>query len=117
MLGELGAGLSGGQRQRLAIARAVLLEPPILLMDDPTASVDPETEHEIFAAMQRAIAGRTTFIVAHRLSTLQRADLVVVLDRGRIVQTGRHDTLLRVKGPYRRVARLQLADLPPLVAG
>jgi ATP-binding cassette subfamily B protein len=117
MLGELGAGLSGGQRQRLAIARAVLLEPPILLMDDPTASVDPETEHEIFAAMQRAIAGRTTFIVAHRLSTLQRADLVVVLDRGRIVQTGRHDALLRMKGPYRRVARLQLADLPPLVAG
>jgi ABC-type multidrug transport system fused ATPase/permease subunit len=117
VLGELGAGLSGGQRQRLAIARALLLEPPILLMDDPTASIDPETEHEILAAMQQAIAGRTTFIVAHRLSTLQRADLVIVLDHGRIVQSGRHETLLRIKGPYRRAARLQLADLPPLVAG
>jgi ABC-type multidrug transport system fused ATPase/permease subunit len=117
VLGELGAGLSGGQRQRLAIARALLLDPPILLMDDPTASIDPETEREIFTAMHRAIAGRTTLIVAHRLSTLQRADLVVVLDRGRIVQSGHHETLLRMKGPYRRAARIQLTELPPILAG
>lgn len=115
-LGEFGVDLSGGQRQRLAIARAVLLEPPILLMDDPTAAIDPETEHEILEAMDRAIAGRTTFIVAHRLSTLQRADRILVLEHGRIVQTGTHEQLLRVKGPYRRAAKLQLSDVPPLAA-
>lgn len=114
VIGESGTDLSGGQRQRLAIARAVLLDPPILLMDDPTAAIDPETEHQILAALDRAVAGRTTFIAAHRLSILQRADRVVVLDEGRIVQTGRHEDLVRVKGPYRRAAALQLAGLPPL---
>ena len=88
VLGESGNSLSGGQRQRLAIARAVLLEPAILLLDDPTAAIDSETEHEIFEALDRAIAGRTTFIVAHRLSTLRRADLIIVLENGRIVQQG-----------------------------
>lgn len=110
VLGESGSSLSGGQRQRLAIARAVLLEPAILLLDDPTAAIDSETEHEIFEALDRAIAGRTTFIVAHRLSTLRRADLIIVMEDGRIVQRGTHLELMRVPGPYLRVANLQLVD-------
>jgi ATP-binding cassette subfamily B protein len=110
LLTEAGGNLSGGQRQRLAIARAVLLEPPILLMDDPTAAIDPETEHEILQAMDQAMAGRTTFVVAHRLSTLRRADQVVVLEEGRVVQVGTHESLLRTGGHYRKAAKLQLAD-------
>lgn len=110
VLGESGNSLSGGQRQRLAIARAVLLEPAILLLDDPTAAIDSETEQEIFAALDRAIAGRTTFIVAHRLSTLRRADFIIVLEHGRIVQRGTHEQLMREPGPYLHVASLQLVD-------
>lgn len=110
ILGEGGSGLSGGQRQRLAIARAILLEPPILLLDDPTASIDPETESEIMGAIESAIAGRTTFIVANRLSTLRRADLILVLERGRIIERGTHDELMEARGIYERVANLQLAD-------
>jgi ATP-binding cassette subfamily B protein len=110
VLGESGNSLSGGQRQRLAIARAVLLEPAILLLDDPTAAIDSETEHEIFEALDNAIEGRTTFIVAHRLSTLRRADLIIVLENGRIVQRGTHAELIKVPGPYLHVANLQLVD-------
>jgi len=110
VLGESGNTLSGGQRQRLAIARAVLLEPSILLLDDPTAAIDSETEEEIFEALDRAMEGRTTFIVAHRLSTLRRADYVIVMDGGRIVQKGTHVELMSQPGPYKRVANLQLVD-------
>jgi ATP-binding cassette subfamily B protein len=110
VLGESGVTLSGGQRQRLALARAILLEPAILLLDDPTAAIDSQTEHEIFEALDHAIAGRTTFIVAHRLSTLRRADFVIVMDDGRIVQRGTHAELMKVPGPYLHVASLQLVD-------
>jgi len=110
VLTESGGNLSGGQRQRLAIARAVLLEPPILLLDDPTAAIDPETEHEIMEAIDRAITGRTTFVVAHRLSTLRRADQVIVLDGGRVIQRGHHDELVRQPGLYQRAVELQAVD-------
>ncbi|MCS7049196.1 MAG: ABC transporter ATP-binding protein/permease [Verrucomicrobiae bacterium] len=108
LLGEGGLTLSGGQRQRLAIARAVLLEPPILLLDDPTAAIDPETEQEIMESMASAMRGRTTFIVANRLSTLQRADLILVLDKGRLVQQGRHEELVNQPGLYQAMVKLQV---------
>jgi ATP-binding cassette subfamily B protein len=110
ILREGGADLSGGQRQRLAIARAILLNPSILMLDDPTAAIDSQTEHEILAAMDSAMQGRTTFIVAHRISTLQKADKILILDHGRLIQTGTHEELIRTRGPYQRLAALQMVD-------
>jgi ABC-type multidrug transport system fused ATPase/permease subunit len=114
VLGESGVDLSGGQRQRLALARALLLQPPVLILDDPTASVDPRTEHEIATALRTAMAGRTTFIVSNRLSLLRRADVILVLEGGRLIQSGTHEALAREPGPYRDTALLQLMDLAPL---
>jgi len=120
VIGEHGNNLSGGQRQRLTIARALLLDPAILIFDDPTASVDPETEHEILQAMESAMHERTTFVVAHRLSTLWRADFVVVLEAGRAAQIGRPEELLKSPGYFSTIARLQLTDdgaFPSMVGG
>ncbi len=110
LLTEGGENLSGGQRQRIAIARALLLDPPIMLMDDPTAAIDPDTEQEILDAMARAMSGRTTFVVAHRLSTLRRADVIVVLEKGRLVEMGSHEELMAGRGHYLKAAKLQSAD-------
>lgn len=109
ILGEGGNGLSGGQRQRLALARAVLLEPSILLLDDPTAAVDPETEHEILDAMEGAMVGRTTLLVAHRIGTLKRCDRILVIEGGRLAHFGTHQELVSRPGFYRDVALIQNA--------
>lgn len=115
VLGEGGFDLSGGQRQRLAIARALLLDPAVLLLDDPAAAIDPHTEHEILAAMESAMRGRTTIMIAHRLSTLRQCDRVIVLDRGQVVQHGTHAALMESEGHYQHAARSQLsgATRPP----
>ena len=107
-VGERGTTLSGGQRQRLSIARSVLIDPPILILDDSTSSVDVETERLIHAAMVAVMRGRTTFVIAHRLSTVQNADHIIVLERGRIVEQGSHEQLDAVGGIYHEILELQL---------
>lgn len=107
VIGERGVTLSGGQRQRLSIARALLRDAPILILDEPTAALDAETESLVLEAIERLTRGRTTFIIAHRLSTVRRAGRIVVLDAGRLVESGTHDELLARPGPYRRLHALQ----------
>ena len=110
VVGERGVTLSGGQRQRIAIARALLMDPRILILDDSTSSVDTQTEKLIQAALDKLMEGRTTFVIAHRLSTVRRADLILVLDKGRIVERGTHRELLQQGGLYREIHDLQLVD-------
>ena len=109
-VGERGLSLSGGQRQRLAIARALLADPRVLILDDATSSVDASTEQSIKLALDEAMAGRTTFVIAHRLSTISLADEIVVLDRGRIVAHGDHEQLLDASELYREIVEKGLPD-------
>ena len=109
-VGEGGARLSGGQRQRLAIARALLKDPPILVLDEATSALDAESERAVQEALERLMAGRTVLVIAHRLSTVRRADQLVVLDAGRIVERGRHADLLAAGGLYRRLHDLQVFE-------
>ncbi len=107
-VGERGATLSGGQRQRLSIARTILIDPPVLILDDSTSSVDVETERLIHKAMTQVMQGRTTFVIAHRLSTVREADIILVLENGKIVERGTHQELMALRGIYQDIYELQL---------
>jgi subfamily B ATP-binding cassette protein MsbA len=110
LIGENGVKLSGGERQRLAIARALLRNPPILILDEATSSLDTESERMVQMALANLMQGRTTVVIAHRLSTVQRADRIAVLDRGRLVEVGRHEELLAHGGIYNRLYEMQFQD-------
>jgi subfamily B ATP-binding cassette protein MsbA len=116
-LGDRGARLSGGQRQRIAIARAILKDPRILLLDEATSSLDNESERAVQAALNRLMVGRTTLIVAHRLSTIRAAHRIAVLDDGWLVELGTQDELLARDGLYARLHRLQFTDAADADAG
>ena len=106
-LGERGVRLSGGQRQRIAIARALLKNPPLLLLDEATSALDAESERLVQGALEAAMGGRTTLVIAHRLATVQRSDRIIVLDNGHIVETGTHASLVAQGGIYSNLAALQ----------
>jgi ATP-binding cassette subfamily B protein len=106
-LGERGVRLSGGQRQRLAIARAILKNPPLLLLDEATSALDAQSERMVQAALERAMTNRTTLVIAHRLATVQKADVIWVLDRGRLIEQGTHAQLIAQGGLYASLAALQ----------
>src|SRR5690625_2431382 len=103
-------GLSGRQKQRIAIARAICINPSILILDDATSAVDMDTEFKIQKALREVMKGRTSFIIAHRISSLKHADEILVLDQGEIVERGTHDFLMNNKGPYQRIYDIQYQD-------
>jgi subfamily B ATP-binding cassette protein MsbA len=116
MIGEQGVKLSGGQRQRLSIARAMLKNAPILLLDEATSALDTESERQVQAALTQLMAGRTTLMIAHRLSTVRNADLIYVLDHGRVAEVGSHAELIAGGGLYARLWAMQTADDDELAA-
>jgi ABC-type multidrug transport system fused ATPase/permease subunit len=107
-LGERGAQLSGGERQRICVARAFIKDAPILILDEPTSSIDSKTEAIVLDSLDRLMAGRTSFMIAHRLSTIRHADMILVIDRGRVVEQGTHDDLLAQNGLYRQLHEAQM---------
>lgn len=118
ILGERGGGLSGGQKQRISIARALCINPSILIMDDATSAVDMETEVKIQAAMQEVMKGRTTFMIAHRISSVRHADEILVLEQGKVIERGKHDELIQNKeGTYRRIYNIQFRDREAVMQG
>lgn len=110
LLGERGMGLSGGQKQRIAIARAICVDPSILVLDDATSAVDMETEFQIQKALKEVMKGRTSFIIAHRISSLKHADEILVLDNGEVIERGTHEELLKINGAYKRIYDIQYQD-------
>jgi subfamily B ATP-binding cassette protein MsbA len=112
VIGERGQRLSGGQRQRLAIARALLRDSPLLILDEATSSLDVESEMLVQDALTNLMLNRTSFVIAHRLSTVRRADAIIVLERGLVVETGTHDELMASGGAYAKLYDLQLLDEP-----
>ena len=111
-VGERGLQLSGGQRARIAIARAIIRDAPIILLDEATAALDSESERAVQTALEDLCAGRTTLVIAHRLQTVQRADKICVVEHGRVVEEGRHEELLALKGRYFHLHAMQFRDEP-----
>jgi subfamily B ATP-binding cassette protein MsbA len=116
VIGELGVTLSGGERQRLAIARALLKNAPILLLDEATSALDNESERLVQAALEALMVNRTVLVIAHRLSTVRRADRILVINRGRVVEEGTHDELIALNAEYRRLYDLQFRDVTEVPA-
>jgi subfamily B ATP-binding cassette protein MsbA len=112
IIGERGLTLSGGQRQRIAIARAVIRDSPILILDEPGTGLDAASEQLVFEALDNLMEGKTTLVIAHRLSTVRRADVIFVLNDGQIIESGRHEDLMRRRGLYSQLYELQFGDRP-----